>query len=117
MPVLNEGVIVCEFASEAGEASSSDDVTNADEASRGNDALDADTSWLLCADVWVESEFDEWGCHAFLPATWPVHMVLQLLECLALLPNQEALTNGADIRLQEKCWNSYTQWLCHDLLL
>lgn len=63
--MLNEGVIVCEFASEAGEASSSDDVTNADEASRGNDALDADTSWLLCADVWVESEFDEWGCHAF----------------------------------------------------
>ena len=69
MPVLNEGVIVCEFASEAGEASSSDDVTNADEASRGNDALDADTSWLLCADVWVESEFDEWGCHAFRMAS------------------------------------------------
>ena len=106
MPVLNEGVIVCEFASEAGEASSSDDVTNADEASRGNDALDADTSWLLCADVFV-----------WLPATWQVRMVLQLLECLALLPNQEALTNGADIRLQEQCWNSYTQWLCHDLLL
>ena len=49
--MLNEGVIVCEFASEAGEASNSDDVANADEASRGNDALGADTSWLVCADV------------------------------------------------------------------
>ena len=74
--MLNEGVIVCEFASEAGEASSSDDVTNADEASRGNDALGADASWLVCADVclvcadvWVESEFDEWGCHAFRMAS------------------------------------------------
>lgn len=75
-------------------------------------------AWYAQTFEWNPSSMSGGATHfVWLPATWQVRMVLQLLECLVLLPNQEALTNGADIRLQEQCWNSYMQWLCHDLLL